>query len=208
MLEKVDTPGINLVFKTVVHPNEYGAYITRSGEKIQPGTNVYVYENSDFLRRAYLVKDWQLATSDKEVLDKMDKVNLKETAIIIASEEIPKPVSQGNWSSEVKILGYRNSYIKTGTSSNQKSLLVLGDLFFPGWKAYIDGKEAKIYRTNMAMRGVFVDQGEHTVEFKYIPVKFFLGLAISIISFILFTIICLSSYFKRREFSKPITKTA
>ncbi|MDP4196032.1 MAG: YfhO family protein, partial [Bacteroidota bacterium] len=53
------------------------------------------------------------------------------------------------------------------------NFLFLGDTYYPkGWKAYVDGKETKIYRTNHAFRGIVVPKGDHKVEFVYAPVSF------------------------------------
>ena len=48
-------------------------------------------------------------------------------------------------------------------------LLVLSDAFYPGWKALVDGHERPILATNLIMRGVFLDRGNHTVVFVYRP---------------------------------------
>ncbi|MBM3135063.1 MAG: hypothetical protein FJZ89_07250, partial [Chloroflexi bacterium] len=53
---------------------------------------------------------------------------------------------------------------------------VLGDSYFPGWLATVDGKESKIYRADGNFRAVAVPAGEHKVVFKYSPLSFRLGL--------------------------------
>lgn len=51
--------------------------------------------------------------------------------------------------------------------SNRNAYLALLDLYNPGWKAYVDGKETAIYRGYIGLRFVAVPQGEHKIEFKY-----------------------------------------
>ena len=46
-------------------------------------------------------------------------------------------------------------------------LLVLADLWDPGWQACLNGKPAPILRTNHALRGVVLPAGSSTVEFRY-----------------------------------------
>jgi uncharacterized membrane protein YfhO len=58
--------------------------------------------------------------------------------------------------------------------------LVLADAYYPGWKAYVNGKEQVIRRANLFFRAVVLPAGTHTVEFRYDPTSFKLGLAISI----------------------------
>ena len=64
-------------------------------------------------------------------------------------------------------------------------LLILGDAFYPGWKAFVDGKASPIYRVNYVMRGVFLPPGHHEAEFRYDPVSFKLGMSISLTSAVL-----------------------
>jgi len=59
------------------------------------------------------------------------------------------------------------------------SYLVLADTFDPGWTATVDGRPAPIVPAYVAFRAVYVDKGRHTVEFRYRPAGFMLGLAIS-----------------------------
>lgn len=39
--------------------------------------------------------------------------------------------------------------------------------YYPGWKAYLDGKEVPIYKTNVMFMSVVVPDGEHLLEFRY-----------------------------------------
>ncbi len=48
-------------------------------------------------------------------------------------------------------------------------LIVLSDLFYPGWRATVDGEPAEILRVNHALRGVVAGAGRHGVEFSYAP---------------------------------------
>ena len=55
-------------------------------------------------------------------------------------------------------------------------LLVWSDTEYPGWIATVDGKKQPIYQTDLLFRGVFLTPGEHTIEFIYRPLPFYLGL--------------------------------
>lgn len=48
-----------------------------------------------------------------------------------------------------------------------RALLVLNDLFAPGWTATVDGRPAPVLRVNAVARGVWVDAGAHEVRFRY-----------------------------------------
>jgi uncharacterized membrane protein YfhO len=71
--------------------------------------------------------------------------------------------------------------VKTGDSS----FLVLSDSYYVGWKAYVDGKETPIYKTNATSRGVVIQgAGEHQVTFRFVPVSFYIGLALSLLTLV------------------------
>ncbi|MCR5662114.1 MAG: YfhO family protein [bacterium] len=63
--------------------------------------------------------------------------------------------------------------------------LVLLDTWYPGWKAFIDGKETEILRADIAFRAVRISEGHHTVEFIYKSTYFTAGLIITIMSMII-----------------------
>jgi len=49
------------------------------------------------------------------------------------------------------------------------------DPYFPGWLAFIDEKDAPLYKADYNFRAVYVPAGEHAVRFKYSPVSFRVG---------------------------------
>jgi uncharacterized membrane protein YfhO len=54
-------------------------------------------------------------------------------------------------------------------------MLVVNDTYYPGWRAFIDGRPAPILRANGAFRGVRVPAGARSVSFAFEPMSFRLG---------------------------------
>lgn len=48
-------------------------------------------------------------------------------------------------------------------------ILVVSDLMYPGWTATVDRRQAEAVTVNIALRGVVVPPGQHTVEWAYRP---------------------------------------
>ena len=60
-------------------------------------------------------------------------------------------------------------------------LVVVSDMFYPGWNLTVDGQPAEILRTNRAMRGVALPAGTHRLVFRYEPRSVRLGIALSVV---------------------------
>jgi hypothetical protein len=63
--------------------------------------------------------------------------------------------------------------------------LVLSEVNYPGWQAWVDGRGAKIKTAHSILRSVDILEGTHTIQFKYVPYLVFAGLGISLLTIIL-----------------------
>jgi hypothetical protein len=83
---------------------------------------------------------------------------------------------------QVSILQYAAERVLVKATLGGNGLLVLADMWYPGWRAYVDGAEQPIYRVYHAFRGVYVPAGSHTVEFVYQPTAIASGAIVSVAS--------------------------
>jgi MYXO-CTERM domain-containing protein len=61
-------------------------------------------------------------------------------------------------------------------------VVVLGDNWFPGWKAEVDGKPVDIERVDYVLRGTVAGAGHHRVEYRYEPASWRIGWIVSLLS--------------------------
>ena len=66
---------------------------------------------------------------------------------------------------------------------------------YPGWKAYIDGEEVKIVKVNGVFRGIYVEEGNHNIEFIFAPLDFYVGALITG-AFYLVVLVCMVKEFR------------
>ncbi|HLA23936.1 MAG TPA: YfhO family protein, partial [bacterium] len=64
---------------------------------------------------------------------------------------------------------------------NGPAVFVLSDTYYPGWRAYIDGREAPVYRANHAFRAVVLPAETRRLEFVFQPRSVQIGGGISIL---------------------------
>jgi len=60
-------------------------------------------------------------------------------------------------------------FISLSTESDSNGFIVFSENYYPGWKAFIDGKICDIIRLEGIIQAVKIDKGKHLVEFKYSP---------------------------------------
>ena len=80
--------------------------------------------------------------------------------------------------------------------SEGNAFAIFNEQYFPGWRAYLDKEEVKIYSADFLLRGVFLKSGEHNLIMVYEPYGFRIGfyLFLSTLLFII-TIFLLRSLF-------------
>jgi uncharacterized membrane protein YfhO len=80
------------------------------------------------------------------------------------------------------LISDRANYVRFNLSAEGDGFLVLSDVWYPGWKARVDGMDTPILRANYLFRAVPVSNGEHTVEMIYQPPSFLAGLAVTLLA--------------------------
>lgn len=145
---------------------------------VNQSENEFVYKNDNALPRVYFVNNVEMK-SGKEILDliKNDSFDPKKIAYV---EEKDFDIKSDSTSS-VEIKNYLDEKISVETNSKGKEFLFFGTTYLPAWNAYVDGNEAKTYKTNYGFIGVIVPEGKHNVEFAYEPKGFSIGKTISLI---------------------------
>jgi len=143
--------------------------------------SVVVLENTQVKPRAFLVYDYQIETEEDKIFKTLLDSNFDLKKKIVLEEQVSGALREGNVRG-VSYLEEINGNSKVLVNHDGDGLLFVSDSYYPGWKAYLDGKETKIYRANYTFRAVFVPKGKHTINFIYEPESFKIGLVISLAS--------------------------
>lgn len=71
-------------------------------------------------------------------------------------------------------------------------MLVLSEVYYPWWRATIDGAPAEPVRVNYAMTGVAVPPGSHTVRLSIRPISVWIGATVTGVALLVWTLIVVS----------------
>jgi hypothetical protein len=151
---------------------------------------VSLYENLNVLPRAWLVTDaYNLPSAD--VLRTLQTGTLPNgrpfeprRMALFSNRNLP-PLSQGpeddRLQAHVEIAKYEEQRIRLNVVAPGARWLVMSEVNYPGWEAWLDGKRISSFRANYLLRAVEITAGRHTVEFFYRPRSFQSGLLLSLI---------------------------
>jgi hypothetical protein len=92
--------------------------------------------------------------------------------------------------------------VQIDTESTTATFCVLSDMFYPGWRATIDAAPARIIRTDYVLMGVELPPGRHTIEFRYVPTRIYLGAAVTGCSLLIVLALFAGSLFASKGRSK------
>jgi hypothetical protein len=144
---------------------------------------VRVYENPQAYPRAYFADALRGETDPQAVLRAVTADGFDGRRLALVEADQPPaiaPVAGSTGSDRVAITRFGANQIELATSAAQPRFLVLSEMYFPGWRASVDGLETPIYRTNYLFRGIAVPAGQHTVAFVYRPASALISAGISL----------------------------
>ena len=145
-----------------------------------------VYRNEAAVPRSYIVHDAEVIEGRDAALQALASPDFQPASRAVVAEAIDGlPGDRRLRSPAPRIVDHSPNRVVIQADAKAPGLLVLADLFYPGWKAFVDGAETPIFRVNYVVRGVFLPKGQHAVEFRYDPMSFMIGIAVSCASLVL-----------------------
>lgn len=165
-------------------------------EVFQTKNHIRVFENSQAVPRAFLAARAVKARNADEALAFISSKNfnafdlailesdtISEKDLLAQNDQASSKIgTAAPLSAEAKVTGVSDfndsgsNKVTLSCNAEKDSWLILTDIFYPGWNAYVDGKKTEIVRADYAFRGIRMKAGKHDVSFVYEPNSFKLGM--------------------------------
>ncbi|MDH4209052.1 MAG: YfhO family protein, partial [Anaerolineae bacterium] len=143
---------------------------------------IRIYENKNVLPRAFVVHDFKVLSEQEDVFTELTSEAFDPGAYVVLEEEPARyagaPRLAGG-ESTARIMEYRPNKVSIEVHAASDGFLILSDLYYQDWKAFVDGANEMVYKADYIFRAVPVKKGSHLVELIYDPLSFKLGLAMS-----------------------------
>jgi len=151
-------------------------------EKVIQEGDTKVYLNKNVLPRAFFVNQVVKVKSSDEELEKLLDTNFDIGKSAVSTDfEFPRQEIDATST----FIDYSDQSIKIQASLNKEAPLILSNVYYPGWQAYVDGNKTEIKKVNFMFQSIIIPNGQHEVEFKFRPQSFYNGLYLSILGIIL-----------------------
>jgi hypothetical protein len=147
-----------------------------SGSELLYGTGqMWIYRLNSESPRVYVARkvnpvDSEAALDQQELpeFDRttevlIDNASMKQLAGTYAAVPAAAPVSRAH------IRNFERNTLMVEVDSDAPGILVLHDIYYPGWEATVDGVRRPILRANLLFRGVEIGTGRHVVRFDFRP---------------------------------------
>lgn len=142
---------------------------------VDQAKRILTYRNPAALPRAYIVGRVEVVHTEREVFARLNDPAFDVATTAVVEAPLPAAVSVPETSS-VSMVRYSSGELALDVYSSSPALLVLSEVYYPaGWKAYVDGSETEILKTNYVLRSVHIPAGRHSVTFRFEPAMYGLG---------------------------------
>ena len=142
------------------------------------GEKFYVYRLGKVAPRAYLANvvrpvDSEAALEEHVLpdFDRRNEVLVDNASMGALSQEVVRGDSNPALDPHVMIAAHHPDSSVIEVDTDRAGVLVLHDLYYPGWEVTVDSKPAVLLRANILFRGVEVPFGHHIVEFTFNPLS-------------------------------------
>ena len=146
----------------------------RRWQKVGELAESIVFENSQAMPRMWLVGETVEAPVDALLRAIQESVLPDGSAfdpgrVALIEEPLPDAIHCQDTCGTVQVDALEATRLLLRADAESRALLVLSEIFYPGWKARIDGVSVPIHRVDYCLRGIVVPAGSHEVELRFEP---------------------------------------
>lgn len=138
-----------------------------------------VYRNRSAAPRAFITGAAEVLPRDEQLARlRAADFEPRRTVLLEPGTALPGDMAPGG---EVRQFSYPTpNEVLVVVDNPHPGYLVLGEVYYPGWRAFVDGREVPILRANYVFRAIILPAGAREVRFVFAPRAWQWGLGISV----------------------------
>ncbi len=143
-------------------------------EVFRGASGLKVYMNPEAFPRAWAVHKVVTAAQGAEIERRLEAPlpRLREEAFVTGAAPALETCAEAD---SVRMARRTAKRVEVEAIMGCRGMVVVGDAFFPGWQAKVDGRPVPVHEAYGFLRGVVVERGRHRIEMVYRPASVILG---------------------------------
>ena len=141
-----------------------------------------VYEDTKAFPRAWVVHHTLLEPSHDAAFARIDKPGIDFHRVAIVEAPLPRALEESGADDSVRFRSYGADEMSMDVNAGATGLLVLSEVYYPGWRATVNGERAEIREVDGALRGLVVPKGASRVELEYVPLSYYAGAGLGVVT--------------------------
>jgi uncharacterized membrane protein YfhO len=144
-----------------------------------------------------------LIVAPENVQKTMEKgsIDYRRTVVIEKQPGVQLPKLQPDEvQHNIECIRYANNDLTYRITTGKPGVLCLSEIWYPAWKAAVDGVETEVLRSNYSLRAVAVPAGTHTVALHYDSNTFSVGRWTTILTL---AVVVAGLFWTRRRQNRP-----
>ncbi|MBD3421768.1 MAG: YfhO family protein [Chitinivibrionales bacterium] len=133
------------------------------------------------LPRVYVTPYYKVCKTKEEAFNYLNSPQfVPGTHLALNEEPAIKPDLEYGDRAEIELIKETPNKIEFNVHAHGNTLLTISEIFYPAWKAYVDGQRTDVLAGNYLFRTIPISKGEHKVIFKFQSTAALSGILISL----------------------------
>jgi len=151
--------------------------------RVYNGPDAQVYRIDGALPRTFVAGSQRTVDGGDAALDAVTSSSLDARDVAVTEHAVGGlPESGSAQAGGARIVRYEPDRVTIDANLTRRGIVVLGDNWYPGWKATVDGKDTDVERVDYVMRGTVAGAGHHVIEYRYQPASWRIGWIVSLLA--------------------------
>jgi len=146
-------------------------------ELMMEDSGVWIYRRPSAMPRAWVVPNVEVVDR-ATTLDRIHSSDFDPYTIAYVESALTCPNTDVDTPTQVRITSYEGNRIEAGARGGG-GLLVFSEIYYPGWRATVDGESVPLVQADYLLRALCIQRGEHRVVLTYDPPLLKVGLAVT-----------------------------
>ena len=148
-----------------------------------------VYQDDTAFPRAWVVHDVVVVPSDDDTYARILKPSADLRRVALVPSPLPAPLDKTATGDSLRFTSYQPDSMSLDVQAAGDGLLVLSEIYYPGWRATVNGQDGEVRRVDGGLRGILLKRGANRLVLTYSPFGQYAGLLVTLLA-ILFCGLC------------------